>query len=74
MMNKSTDSTASGSSKSQASDKKIFVTDPYPIIRYLNMALAAGMLLFAFFNIFSIFTPNMGSGVIISFVVSIYQM
>ena len=67
--------TTSGSTDSKgSSDKKIFVTDPYPIIRYLNMALAAGMLLFAFFNIFSIFTPDMGSGVIISFVVSIYQM
>lgn len=74
MMNKSTDSTASGSSKSQASDKKVFVTDPYPIIRYLNMALAAGMLFFALFNIFSIFSPDMDTTIFISFMFSIFQM
>ncbi len=59
---------------SYADEKKIFVTDPFPVVRYLNMALAAGMLIFAVINILSIFSLSWSTAIIISFMFSIYQM
>lgn len=67
--------TSSSSGSTTAGDnKKIFVTDPFPIIRYLNMALAAGMLIFALINILDIFSPGFGEDIIVAFFVNIYQM
>lgn len=68
----SSGSTAAGSSTSN----KIFVTDPFPIIRYLNMGLAAGMLVFSIVNIVSVFSAafNWTTSVIVAFFINAYQM
>lgn len=67
---------SAGTTASNTNEKKVFVTDPFPIIKYLNMALAAGMLIFALFNILSIFKLASYEirKVVISFSFSIYQM
>ena len=73
-MNNSKSSAAT--TASNTTEKKLFVTDPFPIIKYMNMALAAGMLIFALINILSIFSQLTGTktAIIISFSFSIYQM
>jgi hypothetical protein len=65
-------SSSSGNTASNTNEKKIFVTDPFPVVRYLNMALAAGMLIFAIVNILSIFSLSWSGAIIISFMFSIY--
>ena len=67
---------SAGTTASNTTEKKLFVTDPFPIIKYMNMALAAGMLIFALINILSIFSQLTSSktAIIISFSFSIYQM
>jgi len=66
---------SAGTTAGNTNEKKLFVTDPFPIIKYMNMALAAGMLIFALFNIFSIFSQlSRGTAIVISFSFSIYQM
>ncbi len=67
-------SSSSGNTAGNTNEKKIFVTDPFPVVRYLNMALAAGMLIFAVINILSIFSLSWSTAIIISFMFSIYQM
>lgn len=67
-------SSSSGNTAANPNEKKIFVTDPFPVVRYLNMALAAGMLIFAVINILSIFSLSWSTAIIISFMFSIYQM
>ena len=70
----SNNSSSSGNTAANPNEKKIFVTDPSPVVRYLNMALAAGMLIFAIINILSIFSLSWSTAIIISFMFSIYQM
>lgn len=70
-------STSSGSTATGSSTpNKIFVTDPFPIVRYLNMGLAAGMLIFALINILDVFTAalNFSDSLIVAFFINIYQM
>ena len=70
----SNNSSSSGNTAANPNEKKILVTDPFPVVRYLNMALAAGMLIFAIINILSIFSLSWSTAIIISFMFSIYQM
>ena len=68
----SANETAADSTDS-AGGKKIFTTDPLPIIRYLNMALAVMLLIYSGYTILG-FTNNIGSSILMSIVFSVYQV
>ena len=54
-------------------EKKIFHTDPLPIIRYLNMALALGMLVYSVMTILSFTSANIAN-ILMALVFSVYQV